>query len=106
MKQPVLLVVVSAASLASGLAFAQMQNQPYSQTQPDATKPAMETTAPAAGSDFTLVKFDSNGDGFVDKQEAKASSTLTDIFDKADVNKDGKLDTAELSAASRLAKSK
>jgi Ca2+-binding EF-hand superfamily protein len=55
---------------------------------------------------FSLTQLDKNNDGFVDKQEARASAKLAAIFDKADTNKDGKLDAAELSAASSMSKSK
>jgi len=39
---------------------------------------------------------DSNGDGIVTREEAKAFPRLTADFDVADANKDGQLDAAEL----------
>jgi len=104
MKKSALLVALSAASLAGGIAFAQ--------TQPDAakpygtdTKPGTTTTRPAMNdAGFSLAGLDKNRDGAVDKQEARASANLTAIFDKADTNKDGKLDAAELSAAASMSK--
>ena len=103
MKKSTLLVALSAASLASGLALAQTQpqNQPYSQTKPATPRPAMDANAPT-GTGFSMSQLDKNKDGVVDKDEAKASPSLTAIFDKADTNKDGKLDAAELSAASHM----
>lgn len=44
-----------------------------------------------------FIKADSNGDGNVDKAEAKAAGLSAD-FAKADANKDGKLDQSEFSA--------
>ena len=72
MKKSALLVALSAASLAGGIALAQTQPQT---TKPDTkrnTKP--ETTRPATGdADFSLSQLDKNKDGAIDKQEAKAS---------------------------------
>ena len=104
MKKSALLVALSAASLAGGIAFAQ--------TRPEATQPATptkpETTRPAMGADagLSLTQLDRNKDGSVDKTEARASASLSANFDKADTNKDGKIDAAELSAASSLSKPK
>ena len=114
MKKSALLVALSAASLAGGIAFAQTQpqgTQPQG-TQPEATKPyggdtkpGSTTTRPAMDeASFSLATLDTNKDGAVDKQEARASANLSAIFDKADTNKDGKLDAAELSAAGSMAK--
>ena len=106
MKKSALLVALSAASLAGGIAFAQTQPQstrPATDTKPETTKPATpETTRPATDASFNLTQLDRNKDGSVDKQEARASAKLAGIFDKADTNKDGKLDAAELSAASSM----
>jgi hypothetical protein len=100
MKKSALLVALSAASLASGIAFAQTQPQT---TKPYGAEPKPEATRPAAGdTGFSLTQFDRNKDGAVDKQEARSSASLSAVFDKADTNKDGKLDSAELSAAARL----
>jgi heme-binding NEAT domain protein len=114
MKKSALLVALSAASLAGGIGFAQtypQTTQPQT-TQPEATKPSgadtkpgTTTTRPAMDdASFSLATLDTNKDGVVDKQEARASASLTAIFDKADTNRDGKLDAAELSAAASMAK--
>jgi Ca2+-binding EF-hand superfamily protein len=49
-----------------------------------------------------MTQLDKNKDGAIDKQEAKGSASLSAVFDKADANKDGKLDAGELNAASRI----
>ena len=102
MKKSALLVALSAASLAGGIAFAQTEPaKPYGAE----TKPGTTTTRPAMDeASFSLATLDTNKDGVVDKQEARASANLSAIFDKADTNKDGKLDAAELSAAGSMAK--
>ena len=64
-------------------------------TKPEASKPA--TGDPG----ISMTQLDKNKDGAIDKEEAKASPSLSAGFDKADTNKDGKLDAGELSAASR-----
>ena len=100
MKKSALLVAISAASLAGGIAFAQ--------TQPQTTKPygadtKPETTRPVTGDpSLSMTQLDKNKDGAIDKQEAKGSPSLSAVFDKADTNKDGKLDAGELNAASRI----
>jgi hypothetical protein len=99
MKKSALLVALSAASLVGGVAFAQAQPQtkPYSDTtKPETTRPSMDT---GSSEGYNLNQLDMNKDGAVDKQEARASASLSANFDKADINKDGKLDAAELSAA-------
>lgn len=44
-----------------------------------------------------FIKADANGDGVVDKAEAKAAG-LSQSFAQADTNQDGKLDQSEFSA--------
>lgn len=44
-----------------------------------------------------FIRADANGDGVVDKAEAKAAG-LSENFAKADINRDGKLDQSEFSA--------
>ena len=53
-----------------------------------------------------MAQLDKNKDGAVDKQEAKASAKLLGVFDKADANKDGKLNAAELNSAASMAMKK
>ena len=55
---------------------------------------AGDNPAPAPG----RYAVDANNDGFVTREEAKSYPFLTEQFDAADTNKDGKLDTAEMDA--------
>ena len=55
---------------------------------------AADTPPPGQGG----YPMDANNDGFVTREEAKSYPMLTDQFDAADTNKDGKLDTAEMDA--------
>ncbi len=57
------------------------------------SEPSMEMSSGASA----FIKADANGDGSVDKAEAKAAG-LSARFAKADTNKDGKLDQSEFSA--------
>ncbi|RTE64481.1 calmodulin [Amphritea opalescens] len=43
--------------------------------------------------EFNLV--DLNADGFVSQEEAQNAEGLAEVFEAADMNKDGQLDTAE-----------
>jgi Ca2+-binding EF-hand superfamily protein len=52
-------------------------------------------TPPSAPGRYTV---DANNDGFVTREEASSYPMLTEQFDVADTNKDGKLDTAEMDA--------
>ncbi|MBU2967109.1 hypothetical protein Q4508_12330 [Amphritea sp. 2_MG-2023] len=47
--------------------------------------------------EFNLV--DLNADGFVSQEEAQNIVGLTDVFEAADINKDGQLDEAEYAEA-------
>ena len=60
-----------------------------------ATAAAYAGDAPGAGK-TPRPTLDSNGDGIVTREEAKAYPRLTADFDVADANKDGQLDAAEL----------
>ena len=62
-----------------------------------ATAVAYAGDAPGPGKP-THPTLDSNGDGVVTRDEAKAYPRLTADFDTADANKDGQLDAAELQA--------
>ena len=74
MKKSALLVALSAASLAGGIAFA--QTQPSQTTKPMGTKP--EATRPATDDPvISMTQLDKNKDGAVDKQEARASPSLS-----------------------------
>lgn len=104
MKKSSLLVALSAASLMGGAAFAQIK--PETTTRPATPQTTSPSTDAGASADFNMTQLDRNKDGSIDKQEARASASLSAMFDKADTNKDGKLDSTELSAASSMSKTK
>lgn len=49
----------------------------------------------STGTNAGFVKLDTDKDGFLSKAEASADKNLARVFDKADLNKDGKLDEDE-----------
>ncbi len=104
MKKSSLLVALSAASLMGGAAFA--QTKPETTTRPATPQTTSPSTGVGASADFNMTQLDRNKDGSIDKQEARASASLSAMFEKSDTNKDGKLNSAELSAASSMSKTK
>ena len=54
---------------------------------------------PGKGVTAQMKDLDTNGDGAISKAEAGKMKGMTEGFDAADKNKDGKLDTAEFTAA-------
>jgi len=127
-RSPVFLAGGLALALIAGGAFAvspPSDPDPTSKGKPmeDTTSPTAHSTTPysssstsssAASSDMSSQisqqsKFDSldvNHDGYVDKQEAAADSTLKSQFAKLDANKDAKLSITEFSNAKGLAMNK
>ncbi|MFT4197445.1 MAG: EF-hand domain-containing protein [Pseudoxanthomonas sp.] len=85
MRKTLIAFSVAAALGASAWAFAQDAD---TQAQPQPPGP------PAGGAQ--LQKLDTNKDGFISREEAKADSKLAADFDKLDKNKDGKLAREEL----------
>ncbi len=59
---------------------------------------AVSSFAWAGSSAPSFQSLDKNHDGQISRDEAKKSSEVRKNFDRADVNKDGKLDAAEFSA--------
>ena len=59
---------------------------------------AAQAGDPAGGGGPPGPAADTNGDGFVSREEAQAYPLLAGQFDAADANKDGKLDAAEMDA--------
>lgn len=79
-------------------------NQGTSMSQPDKAKSdqgtqANESTKPDKDVAAQMKALDPDGDGTVDKAEAGKMKGLTEVFDVADKNKDGKLDAGELAMA-------
>jgi hypothetical protein len=105
-----------ALTFASAGALAQedktMTNQPQQAASPEQPKSTSQspmdatTAAPATNSTLAQAKFDmldTNHDGYVDKQEANASSALSARFSKIDGNRDGKLSLTEFASINDLA---
>lgn len=59
---------------------------------------AAQAGDPAGGAGPRDPAADTNGDGYVTREEAQAYPLLAEHFDAADANKDGRLDTAEMDA--------
>ncbi|MDQ3260293.1 MAG: hypothetical protein M3Q00_05825 [Pseudomonadota bacterium] len=81
-------------------------DQGTSMPQPDkaatdqAAKPATDQAAtPDKDATAQMKSLDPDSDGTVDKAEAGKMKGLAEVFDAADKNKDGKLDTGELATA-------
>jgi hypothetical protein len=86
-------VAALAALLASAAAFA---NEDPAQQQPAATPttPADTTTATdTAWPEFSTL--DTNGDGYVSKDEAKSNAALAAKFGELDTDKNGSLSSSE-----------
>jgi len=65
-----------------------------------AAKPATDqAAAPDKDATAQMKSLDPDSDGTVDKAEAGKMKGLAEVFDAADKNKDGKLDTGELATA-------
>jgi len=83
------LTLVTALSLSVPFAFAE---QPYAE-QPAASAPE------AASASFSQI--DTDQDGMISKQEASSFSAVEVIFDDADANRDGALDSNEFYGTQR-----
>lgn len=90
----------AASSIAAVPSFAQMGKGKES-APPPAAAPAPASPDKAGSSAIT--RLDTNRDGFVSREEAKASSDVSARFKQLDKNNDGKLSPEELAAASNPA---
>jgi len=83
------------------------QQRPITNTAQPANGAAPQAaSAPISNSSLAQTKFDlldANHDGYVDKNEAAASSVLTSQFEKFDGNHDAKLSLTEFAAINDLA---
>ncbi|MGH8641063.1 MAG: hypothetical protein ACRET6_05100 [Burkholderiales bacterium] len=87
-----LIAIALAAAFPLG-AYAQGTTKPDQQQRPGASS---STPAPQSGSAASL---DTNRDGLISREEAKASSELSSRFNELDKNRDGALSPQELSAS-------
>ncbi|MDO5609305.1 MAG: EF-hand domain-containing protein [Pseudomonadota bacterium] len=98
---PILTATVLA--LAAPLAFAQDAQSPP-QTQTEAAQHDTAASQPTAQAEAGQAKaatwddIDTDGNGTISKQEAAVAPRLAEIFDEADVNKDGELTANEYKA--------
>lgn len=63
--------------------------------------PAAPTSPGAVVLDYRMELLDKDNDGFVSRDEAKGVPMLAKVFDKFDLNRDERLDHAELEAAEK-----
>lgn len=99
MKHKLIALAIAAALPLSALA------QTGSPTSPGGSpsKSPMESAAPngpGAKGSGSIGSLDANKDGFVSREEAKASASISSRFNELDKDHDGKLSTQELSGAS------
>lgn len=98
---------LSAITLAAALAAGSMAVMPsFAQMEKEKAPQPAAAPAPAspdkAGSS-AITRLDTNRDGFVSRDEAKASPDVSARFKQLDRNNDGKLSAEELAAASNPA---
>ncbi|MCD7097745.1 EF-hand domain-containing protein [Stenotrophomonas sp. MMGLT7] len=90
-------LIALGAALAAAVALpamAQSAQQDAAATNPAAAQPQ----SAASGGGQTWESVDTDGDGTISKQEAQVNAGLTQIFDQADSDKNGKLTTDEYKA--------
>ena len=66
---------------------------------PRTEKPAGKVVGPAIPEESSFGKMDTNQDGLLDRDEAKAHPLLTQFYDQVDTDKSGFLDIEELGKA-------
>ena len=57
--------------------------------------PAAHAAKEAPSEMTSFISLDTNRDGFIDREEAAISTTLSEVFDEIDKNKDGLLSPGE-----------
>ena len=108
-RKPLIALVALSAALAMPLAFAQEKTEDAA-TQQSQTEPTAEQATGAATQDPTQstqsatqakqgwADVDTDGDGAISKQGASAHAGLSQVFDQADADTDGKLTADEYKA--------
>ena len=112
MKIKTLPLVLSAALLSGASFFAIAADEPAKPTadqgtsmpQPDKAKSDQgaqtnQADKPAKDATAQMKELDANGDGVLTKAEAGKMKGMSEGFDAADINKDGKLDAGEFTTA-------
>jgi len=94
MKQKLIVIAIAAALPLSALA----QNGNPTSPSGSPSKAPMEKAAPGGAQGSSSL--DANKDGFISREEAKASATISSRFNELDKDHDGKLSAQELSGAS------
>ncbi|WAC62928.1 EF-hand domain-containing protein [Pseudoxanthomonas sp. SL93] len=110
-RKPLIALVALSAALAMPLAFAQEKTEDAAtqaqteQTQStdqsatgSATQSPTQSTQAAGQSKQGWADVDTDGDGSISKQEAAANAGLSQVFDQADADTDGKLTADEYKA--------
>lgn len=94
-------ITALAALLTSAAAFAQdPQPTPPEQATPPADQAQpVDATLATEGQIPEFTTLDTNGDGYVSKDEAKANATLAAKWDELDADKNGALSSAEYQKA-------
>src|SRR5262245_17322952 len=97
-----LIAIALAAAFPLG-AYAQGTTKPDQQQRPGASSPTPApqggTGAGSSGMQPGTARLDTNRDGLISREEAKASSELSSRFKELDKNGDGQLSAEELSGA-------
>lgn len=106
-RKPLIALVALSAALAMPLAFAQEKTEDAAtqQTEPTedqatgaATDTPTQSTQSAAQGQQGWADVDTDGDGSISKEEAAANPGLSQVFDQADADADGKLTADEYKA--------
>lgn len=74
-------------------------DQGTSMPQPDQGAQSNQADKPAKDATAQMKDLDANGDGAISKAEAAKMKGMSEGFDTADANKDGKLDANEFNTA-------
>ena len=113
-RKPLIGLIALSAALAMPMAYAQSQAEetappqteqptpteatPTDSAQGAATQPTEQATSAASSGKQGWNDVDTDKDGAISKQEASANAGLSQVFDQADGNADGKLTADEYKA--------